>query len=112
MATGKPEKYAVPILEHYGLAPFFDVVGGSDEAETRADKTSVIRYVLEASGADPQDVVMVGDRHHDVDGARANGIPCLGVLYGYGDRRELEQAGAAAVAESVEELQALLIAEP
>ncbi|MCR5725226.1 MAG: HAD family hydrolase [Treponema sp.] len=109
VATGKPEKYAVPILEHYGLASYFDVIGGSDEAETRADKTSVIRYVLEASGESSDNVVMVGDRHHDVDGAKANGIPCVGVLYGYGDRAELEKAGAEYIAESVTGLKNLLL---
>lgn len=109
VATGKPEKFAVPILRHYGLAHFFDVIGGSDEAETRADKTTVIRFVLNASGAVANDTIMIGDRHHDVDGAHANGIPCIGVLYGYGDRAELEDARADAIAATVSELQPLLL---
>lgn len=109
VATGKPEKYAIPIIEHYGLAPFFDVIGGGDDLETRGDKASVIRYVLETAKADPRDVVMVGDRHHDVDGATANGIPCVGVLYGYGDRAELEKAGAVQIAETVAALQNVLL---
>lgn len=109
VATGKPEKFAVPILQHYELAPFFDVIGGSDEAETRADKTTVIRYVLEASHAEPGDVIMVGDRHHDIDGAKANGVQSVGILYGYGDRAELQAAGADFIAATVSDLQALLL---
>mgnify|MGYP002626556872 CR=1 FL=1 len=109
IASGKPEYLIAPIVEHFGIARYFDVLGGSDENEARANKADVIAHVLAATGADKADVVMVGDRHHDVDGARANGIPCVGVLYGYGDRAELEAAGATAIAATVSDLQALLL---
>ena len=109
VATGKPEKYMYPILERYGLRGYFSYCGGSDEAETRADKATVIRYVLDASGAHPDDVIMVGDRHHDIDGARANGVQSVGVLYGYGSREELAAAGADSIAESVPALRDMLL---
>ncbi len=109
VATGKPEKYMYPILERYGLRGYFSYCGGSDEAETRADKATVIRYVLDASGAHPDDVIMVGDRHHDIDGARANGVQSVGVLYGYGSREELAEAGADYIAESVPALRDVLL---
>lgn len=109
VATGKPEVYANKIIEHFNLSPFFDVVGGSDFAETRADKTSVIRYVMEQCGVSKEQVVMVGDRHHDIDGARANGIRSIGILFGYGDRAELEKAGADVICETVSDLRAELL---
>lgn len=109
VATSKPEKFMFPILKHYGLFDYFAFCGGSDEAETRADKATVIRYVLERTGAKPDDVLMVGDRHHDIDGAKANGIQSIGVLWGYGDRAELEQAGADYIAARPDDVQRLLL---
>ena len=109
VATGKPEKFMFPILKHYDIFKYFDFCGGSDEAETRADKTTVIRYVLDGSGTNPADALMVGDRHHDIDGAKANGVKSVGILYGYGDRAELEKAGANYTAETVADLQKLLL---
>lgn len=109
VASGKPEYLIAPILEHFGIADYFDALGGSDENESRANKADVIARVLSLTGASSADVVMVGDRRHDVDGATANGIPCIGVLYGYGDRAELEAAGATAIAATVSDLLALLL---
>ena len=99
-----------PILKHYDLFKYFDFCGGSDEAETHADKTTVIRYVMDGCGAKANDVVMVGDRRHDVDGAKANGVSCVGILYGYGSREELKTAGADYIAPTVDDLQKLLLA--
>ena len=98
LATSKPEVFARRILERFGLMPYFHTVAGSDCAETRARKGQVVAYALEQSGA--RRALMVGDRRHDVDGARENGLPCLGVLYGYGSREELAAAGAAGLAET------------
>ena len=116
VATGKPEVYANKILEHFNLSSYFDVIGGSDFAETRADKTSVIRYVLDQCGLEGPDcgarrdgVVMVGDRHHDIDGAKANSIRSIGILFGYGDRTELEKAGADVICATVSDLQKELL---
>ncbi|MBQ6781479.1 MAG: HAD family hydrolase [Treponema sp.] len=109
VATGKPEKFMFPILKHYDLLKYFDFCGGSDEAETHADKATVIRYVMDNCGSKADDLVMIGDRHHDVDGAKANGVQSVGILYGYGSRSELETAGADYIAATVEDLQKLLL---
>ncbi|MBE6563383.1 MAG: HAD family hydrolase [Ruminococcaceae bacterium] len=110
LATSKPELFAKQILERFDLMKYFDIVAGATFDETRVKKDDVIAYALEQLGnADLSSTVMVGDRGHDVKGAAVHGIPCIGVLYGYGDREELENAGAKSIAESVEALSKLLL---
>ena len=99
VATSKPTYSATRILEHFGLAGCFAFIGGSDLAGTRHDKASVIAHTLDelgAAGSLPAGarVVMVGDREHDVHGARAHHLDAIGVLWGYGDSAELLGAGA------------------
>ena len=75
----------------------------------RATKDAVIAYVLASLGiTDPEACIMVGDREHDVLGAKKCNMDCVGVLFGYGSREELESAGAAYIAETVADLSALL----
>ena len=102
MATNKPERFAVRIAEHFGIAGFFDCIAGAAMDETRTQKWEVVEYALERCGADRDRVLMVGDREHDVLGAKRCGLSCLGVLYGYGSREELERAGACALVPTVE----------
>ena len=114
VATSKPEEFARKILEHFGMAGYFDFIGGADMDETRVRKADVIRYVLEQYGLDasPETLarcVMVGDREHDVLGARECGMDCVGVLYGYGDRREMDGCRPAWTADTVDELKDLLL---
>ena len=91
-----------------GVADAFDaVIAQTDPA--RADKASLISDALAALGCSPEAAVMVGDRNYDVEGARANDVPCVGVLFGTATRRELEDAGAAAIVESVTELRHVLL---
>lgn len=106
VATSKPEVYSVRILEHFGLTGCFEFIGGSTLDEKRCEKADVITYVMETLGLDSNrhQILMVGDRRHDVQGAAANGISCLGVLYGYGSTEELKKAGAVDICESVKEL--------
>lgn len=104
MATSKPEDFARRIAERFDLARWFDFIAGSLMDETRTSKAEVIAYALESLGAKPEDCLMIGDREHDVLGAAAHGIPCLGVLYGYGSREELLGAGAVGVVEAPEEI--------
>lgn len=105
VATSKPEPFAKQILEHFHLEQYFSFIGGSTLDETRSDKAEVIRYVLDAEGIrDQGSVIMVGDREHDIIGAKKNGLDSLGVLYGYGDREELETAGAKFIAEKPEDI--------
>lgn len=115
VATSKPEIFAERILEHFKLLSYFELVGGADMEEIRVRKGDVILYTLERlnAGKTPSegkcDVIMVGDRKHDVLGAKEAGIPCIGVLYGYGSREELEEAGADYIAGTVEELKSILL---
>lgn len=110
VATSKPKVYADIILEHFGLMKYFSQVCGSELDGTRVKKDEVITYALEKAGiSDPEAAVMVGDREHDVFGAKKAGIECIGVLFGYGSREELQVAGAEYVAETVEELGMVLM---
>lgn len=105
VATSKPAVYAKQILEHFGLLPYFEFVSGSELDGTRVKKSEVITYALQNAGiTDLSAVVMVGDREHDIIGAREVGIDSIGVLYGYGSRKEFEQAGADFIAETVTEM--------
>ena len=111
LATSKPEPFALRILEHFDLGRYFDFVAGSTLAETRTEKAEVIAWALEQLHiTDKAVAVMVGDRDYDVRGAEQNGLGCVGVSFGYGTRQELEAAGAVAVADTVAQLQALLLA--
>ena len=111
VATSKPEKFAVKILEHFDLAQYFDLICGAPmNAPKGHSKADVIRDALQRSDiGDHTGVVMVGDRLHDVEGAHAVGLPCIGVLYGYGDREEMERCRADDIVENVDALCALLL---
>lgn len=105
VATSKPEIFAKQILIHFGLAQYFDFIAGSNLDETRVKKAEVIAYALDSCKiTELSEAVMVGDREHDVIGAKTVGIDCIGVLYGYGSREELEQAGADMIAGTVEDI--------
>lgn len=119
LATAKPEPTAVRIIEHFGLTQYFTLqVGAStDVGSGRRTKAQVITSALEqlalidGPGSPPTaPVVMVGDRDHDVDGARANGIPCVGVAWGFGSIAELTAAGAVAVVEHPDRVAAAVAA--
>lgn len=112
MATSKPEKYARQIAQHFGFDKYFDYIGGACMDGTRTVKHEVIEYVLEICGipeADRKNTVMIGDRHHDIEGAKQSGLHSLGVLYGYGSREELEKAGAEEIAETPGEVAKLVL---
>ncbi|NLA86876.1 MAG: HAD family hydrolase [Clostridiales bacterium] len=109
VATSKPEVFAEQILQHFDLAKYFDFIGGSELDGSRVNKNDVIRYTLEMSGVtDLSTAVMVGDREHDILGAKKVGITSVGVLFGYGSREELEAAGADFIAETVNDLHRIL----
>lgn len=109
LATSKPESTARLILDHYGLAPYFDEITGASEDEVRSAKADVVEealYRLRRRGADLTRPVMVGDRHHDVAGAAAHHVPTIHVTWGYGAPEEA--VGAVAVVDTAEELLAQL----
>lgn len=110
VATSKVDYAAINILQHFNLDHFFDVIAGSDETgELRGTKALVIAHALaELRMCDGTTIVMVGDREHDILGAKAHGIPGIGVLYGYGDRAELESAGALEIVSEVADLERAL----
>jgi phosphoglycolate phosphatase len=109
-ATTKPEEMAVRILRHHGLFPYFETVCGALPDGARSDKAELIHCALGRCGREPNpQCVMVGDTHFDILGARACGIPSVGVLYGYGTRRELEEAGANTFAENAAALRRTLL---
>ncbi len=109
VATSKPEIFARRILERFGLIDAFEFVAGANLDETRTRKHEVIAYALETCGICEKDsAVMIGDREHDVLGARREGLDCIGVLYGFGSREELLGAGAIALAETVWDVARLL----
>ena len=110
-ATSKPTQVVTPILEEKGLAGYFDFIGGASMDKARVNKDDVIRYVLEEnciSEEEKPSVIMVGDREHDVYGAKKTGLSVIGVLYGYGSREELQSAGADYLCETPEETAKLL----
>ena len=108
VVTSKPQVFAEPIIRHFGIASFFDRVYGSELDGALADKGELIAHVMREESIDASCVTMVGDRRHDIDGARANGVRSVGVLWGYGSRLELENAGADVICESIVDLPPLL----
>lgn len=109
VATSKPELFARRIIRHFQMEDYFLFVGGADMEETRVKKGDVIRYVMEEKKITAETAVMVGDREHDIIGAKENGLESIGVLFGYGSREELEEAGADQIAVDAEELLRLLL---
>lgn len=113
LATAKPTLHAERILEQNGIARYFALVAGSNLDGTREEKREVIAYALAAlPEAARESAVMVGDRRHDIEGARENALPSIGVAYGYGGYEELAAAGADQIVCSVSELRAALLGEP
>ena len=110
VATSKPEQFAVQILEHFGLDGYFSCVAGASMDESRTDKGDVIAYALEKAGIERKEqTIMVGDREHDVLGAKRNGLPAVGVLYGYGSREELTAAEAVFLAGTPQQAAAYIL---
>ena len=109
VATSKPEKFSIQILEKFGLLSYFDVVSGATMDGVRGDKSEVIEEALRRFGnPDKKDVVLVGDTRFDAEGAKQVGIECIGVLYGFGTRESLEQAGVNMIAERIEDIYSFL----
>lgn len=105
VATSKPEAFAVQILEYFSVNQYFTYIAGSNMDGTRSKKEEVIVYALKAGKIqDLSSAVMIGDREYDVTGAKKAGIASIGVLFGYGSRKELEAAGADALAESPKDI--------
>ncbi len=102
LATSKPQELAQRLLDKYGLTKYFTFVGGSDMAETRANKVQVIEYVLDSCNLRNciDQCLMIGDRNYDADGAHKVGMDCMGILWGFGDRKEFEECGVEYIEET------------
>lgn len=110
LATSKPEPFARQILDHFQISRFFSVVAGAELQGPRNSKADVLRYACVQSQVTNMRVcLMVGDRKYDVAGAHAVGMACAGVLYGYGPRAELEEAGADYLCGGLEDVRGLLL---
>ena len=110
VATSKPEAFTLEILRHFRLYDYFDFIAGATMDDTRNKKADIIRYALESCGiTNKVSAIMIGDRKHDIIGAKENGLDSIGVLFGYGDRKELTDAGATFIAVSAEEVEKLLL---
>jgi len=109
VATSKPTFFAEKILDYFNLADYFVFIGGSSLDFSRNTKTDVINHVLEVNGIEVlSETVMIGDRKHDIIGAKETGLASIGVLYGYGSYEELSQAGASYIVKDIDELGKLL----
>lgn len=104
VATSKPGVYAEKILSHLGVADLFTEIAGSMLDNTRSKKHEVIDYLLGKYPDTAKDVLMIGDKIQDLNGAEACGIPAVGVLYGYGGAAELAGGKSAALVKDTEEL--------
>ncbi|HEL1734316.1 TPA: HAD family hydrolase [Streptococcus suis] len=109
IATSKPEIFAKQILEHFGIAHYFDVIAGASLDSSRISKADVISYAINQLEAFLNNAVMIGDREHDIEGARMHQLPAIGVLYGYGNKQEFEKAGATMIVETVQDLKRILL---
>lgn len=105
IATSKPEKFAKEIIEHFALDLYFDFIFGASMDSTRSKKGDIIAYALkELEITNKDEVIMIGDRMHDIIGAHENGLKAIGVLYGYGDCQEMKEYQADGIAVDLKDL--------
>ncbi len=109
LATGKPLCFSVPISEKFGIAPFMTDFFATGLDGSFADKPSLLAHILATTGLDPADGVMVGDRRYDIEGAKANGMDSVGVLWGFGGEDELRKAGATCLASTASMLTDMIL---
>ena len=110
MATTKPEFFAKQIAEHFGFSKFFDEITGGTLDQKLAEKDEILALAIKrAKIKDKTTCVMVGDRMHDIIGAQKNGLDCVGVLYGYGSKKELSSYSQTAIIDSVKSLENYLL---
>ncbi len=111
IGSSKPEKFVRMILEKQGILDLFDFVAGATFDESRNNKEQVLTYLFEQEEIDKNSAVMIGDRHHDIEGAHYVGIPCIAVLYGFGNEAEFLEHGAEYIAADTEEILKIITSE-
>ena len=103
LATSKPDKFSIQILEHFNIYHYFDFCACATLDKSRDNKTDIIKYGIDNLGISSLDeILMVGDRFHDVEGAKNNGIKCAYVTYGYGSVDEANKYKADYIIDSLE----------
>ena len=107
VATSKPENTSLEILDHFDLSKYFTRICGASTDFSRNTKAEVIAYLLELNGQ-TENAIMVGDTAFDVIGAKAHCIPTIGVSWGYGEVKDMEEAGAIGIANTMDELYEML----
>lgn len=109
VATSKPEHFAKIVLECFDITKYFDYIAGASMDESRSEKAEIMEYAIKTCNIDASKAVMIGDRHFDIDGAKLFGMDSIGVLFGYGTKIELEEAGATYIADSADEIRKILL---
>ncbi len=109
VATSKAESIARELLEHFQVDHYFEFIAGASMDLSMHKKADVIRYAMKTVGISKDDVIMIGDRRQDIFGAKENELPSIGILYGFGDRAELEEAGADYIVDGTKELKELML---
>lgn len=104
VATSKPEKTAIEVLDHFEMTGYFDEIAGATFDSSRVQKEDVIRYLLDKMEENDEGTVMIGDTTFDVLGAAELGIPCIAVTWGFGDETEMQKAGAVSIVGEMDEL--------
>ncbi|UAL47856.1 HAD family hydrolase [Sutcliffiella horikoshii] len=111
VATSKPTIFAEQIIKYFELEEYFQLIVGSNLDGTRSSKTEIIQYILDNyTDFNRRDFVMIGDRKHDIIGAKNTGIDSIGVTYGYGSQEEIRDAEPTYIISSVDDLMGLLLA--
>ena len=111
IGSSKPEKYVRMILEKQGILDLFDYVAGATFDESRNNKEQVLTYLFEQVEIDKKSAVMIGDRYHDIDGAHYVKIPCIAVLYGFGNEAEFIKHRAEYIAADTDEILKIITSE-
>lgn len=110
LATAKPQVFAEQILEDFDMKKYFKFISGATLDGTRNGKAVIIKYAIDnLENIDLEETIMVGDRKHDIEGAKENNMKSIGVTYGFGSEEELRKAGADYIAHNAEELKSILL---
>lgn len=109
LATSKPEIMAKNLLKYFKADMYFELIAGSNPDEGRDKKGEVIQYAINKINIPFEQAIMIGDRKYDILGAKENKLSSIGVLFGFGDREELETAGADYIVKDTKELEKLML---
>lgn len=109
LVTSKPESMAIEVLNYFDIYKYFDDVCGATMDEKLSEKSDVLNFAVDKNNISKKDAVMIGDRKFDITAAKQAGISSVGVLFGFGNLKELSDAGADEIVETMEELYNLLL---